>query len=145
MVASGDVLCGQRAGQWLSARRRVDGATQGVALVLLVRGKFDSPEAAEPVQPTAVVLMRTPYGRLLGSAGQWAALTVLKSGWLKRRALEAAEVADGLRVSRFVGVSVTQNESGARAESRLLAFRSSGGVGLDALAGDSAAAGAVAM
>jgi hypothetical protein len=59
--------------------------------------------------------------------GQWAARRLLKSSWFERRALEAAEVADGLRVSRFVGVSVTQNESGARAESALVAFRSSGG------------------
>lgn len=51
--------------------------------------------------------------------GQWAARKLLKSSWFERTALEAAEVADGLRVSVHCGVSVTQNESGARAEARL--------------------------
>lgn len=50
--------------------------------------------------------------------GQWAARKFLKSSWFERRAPEAAEVADGLRVLISSGVSVTQNESGARTESR---------------------------
>ena len=66
------------------------------------------------MQPRAVVLVRTPYGRLLGSAGWWAAQTVLMSGWLEREALEPAEVADGIRVSWCVGEASVQNEPGAR-------------------------------
>ncbi len=61
-------------------------------------------------------------------SGQLAACDFLKSDRFKRNALRAAEVADGLRVKGFFGVSVTQNESGARVDA-LVAFSSSSGVG----------------
>lgn len=59
-----------------------------------------------------------PAGVCSAPRSQWAASRLLKSSWSEHKALEAAKVADGLRVSFFPGVSVTQNESGARAEAR---------------------------